>query len=81
MSLRFDCTRALEELQDWLHRESTPENAAALEEHLAVCAPCRKHKEFEERFQSLLARAAAQERCPPETRARLIEALRREAGG
>ena len=81
MSLIFDCKRALEELQDWLHRESTPENAAALEEHLTLCDPCRKHKEFEERFQAVLARAAAQERCPPETRDRLITALRRAAEG
>lgn len=81
MTLIFDCQRALEELQDWLHRESTPEHAAALEAHLAVCLPCRRHKEFEERFQALLTRAAAHERCPPETQARLRDALRREAEG
>lgn len=80
MTLVFDCQRALEELQDWLHRESTPENAAALEEHLAVCDPCRRHKEFEERFQALLSRAATQEECPPDLRDRLRAALRREAG-
>jgi anti-sigma factor (TIGR02949 family) len=79
MTLVFDCQRALEELQDWLRHESTAENAAALETHLAICAPCRRHQEFEERFQSLLARATSQDGCPPATRARLIAAVRREA--
>ncbi|HET7040921.1 MAG TPA: zf-HC2 domain-containing protein [Gemmatimonadales bacterium] len=81
MSLVFDCQRALDELQDWLRHESSAENAAALEAHLAICAPCRRHQEFEERFQALLARATSQEQCPPELRERLIAALRREARG
>jgi anti-sigma factor (TIGR02949 family) len=80
MTLVFDCQRAIEELQDWLHRESTPENASALETHLAICAPCRRHQEFEERFQALLTRTAMLDTCPPETRARLVAALRRETG-
>ena len=80
MTLVFDCLRALEELQDWLHRESTAENAAALEAHLAICAPCRRHQEFEARFQALLARTTRLDGCPPESRARLIAVLRRETG-
>lgn len=81
MTPAFDCHRALDELQDWLQQESTPANAKALEEHLAACAPCRRHHEFEERFQALLARAAKREECPADTRARLLAALRRESGG
>ena len=81
MTLVFDCQRAIAELQDWLHRESSPENAAALEVHLHACAPCRQHQEFEERFQALLARATTAERCPAELRERLVAALRREAEG
>lgn len=77
----FDCRRALDELQDWLRREATPESAAAITEHLAACAPCRRHAEFEQRFQAVLARATGPERCPPEIRQRLLDALRRETGG
>ncbi len=80
MTTLFDCRRTLDELQDWLHREVTPETAAAVEAHLALCAPCRVHQEFEQRFQLVLERASAQERCPPEFRERLVAALRREAG-
>jgi anti-sigma factor (TIGR02949 family) len=76
--ITFDCRRVLEELQDWLRREVTPDSAAAIEEHLAACAPCRRHAEFEQRFQDLLGRASAQEQCPPEVRERLVTALKRE---
>lgn len=81
MTTPYNCRQALDELQDWLRREATPESAAAIEAHLARCAPCRAHSEFERRFQEVLARATAPEQCPPEFRARLIEALRRETGG
>lgn len=80
MTTPFDCRRTLDELQDWLRREVTPETAAAVEAHLALCAPCRVHQDFEERFQKVLARASSAEECPPEFRARLLAALRREAG-
>lgn len=81
MTTPFDCRQALDELQDWLRREVTPESQAAIESHLAACNACRAHTEFERRFQEVLARATGQERCPPELRERLIAALRREAGG
>lgn len=80
MSAPFNCLRALDELQDWLSNESTPENATLLEAHLAACDPCRTHKEFEVRFRELLRRATAMGSCPPETKARLLAALRRETG-
>jgi mycothiol system anti-sigma-R factor len=80
MTLPFDCRRTLDELQDWLRREVTSETAAAVEAHLALCAPCRVHEEFERRFQVVLERASSGEQCPPEFRARLLAALRREAG-
>jgi anti-sigma factor (TIGR02949 family) len=73
-----DCPRALEQLQDWLRREVTPEAAAELEAHLRACAPCRAQAEFEERFRAVLERCTGDDGCPPETRTRLLEALRRE---
>lgn len=81
MTPLFDCRRALDELQDWLRHEVGPESTAAIVEHLAACAPCRRHAAFEERFKAVLGRASAEERCPPEVRDRLVAALRRESGG
>ena len=76
----YNCRQVLDELQDWLRREVEADAASAIEAHLDRCAPCRAHADFERRFQEVLARASAQERCPPELRARLLDAVRREAG-
>lgn len=81
MSHSIDCARALELMQDWLRREVTPTHAAELEAHLRLCASCRGHAEFESRFRAALERAAGEERCPAETRARLLAALERERQG
>lgn len=76
-----DCQRALDQLQDWLRREMPPEAAAELEAHLHACAHCHRHAEFEARFRAVVERATGGEECPPETRARLLDALRREQRG
>jgi anti-sigma factor (TIGR02949 family) len=81
MSEHPDCQRALDQLQDWLRREVSPEAAAELEAHLDRCSPCRAHAEFEERFRAVLERASDGVECPPETRERLLDALRREQQG
>ena len=75
-----DCVRALDALQDLLRHEADPATAAAVERHLAACAPCRRHAEFETRFRAVLKRAA-DEKCPGAVRARLLTALRKETGG
>lgn len=80
MNTPFDCDRALDELQSWLSGESTPEDAAALEAHLAICHACSEHKGFEIRFREVVARATREGPCPPEVRARLLDELRREQG-
>ena len=80
MTPSFDCDRALDEIQSWLNGESTPEHAAALEAHLAVCHECSSHRDFEVRFRAVLARATREGACPPELRARLLTELRREQG-
>ena len=75
------CEAAFEALVDRLHHASTPEDVAALEAHLRLCAPCRRHAAFEERFQRLLRSVAEGERCPADVRERLLAALRRAAQG
>jgi len=81
MKIPVDCQRALEQLQDWLRREMAPAAAADLEAHLQKCAHCRTQAEFESRFRDVVERATSGEECPPETRARLLDALRREQQG
>ncbi len=74
---RVNCREALEQLQDYLHREATPELARQIEHHLKVCAPCLSHARFEENFQALLGATASEIRCPDTLRQRICEALRR----
>jgi anti-sigma factor (TIGR02949 family) len=73
-----DCERMLDELQDVLRGEASPEAAAAVRRHLDVCTPCLRHAAFEERFLSLL-RSCAGQRIPADVRERLLAAIR--AGG
>jgi|SwirhisoilCB2_FD_contig_31_21835900_length_772_multi_6_in_0_out_0_1 anti-sigma factor (TIGR02949 family) len=72
----LNCREALELLQDYLHREATPELAQQIERHLEHCAPCLRHARFEENFQALLGATAAEIRCPDTLRKRVLEALR-----
>lgn len=80
MTTTPDCARALDALQDLLRHEADPATATAVEQHLAACAPCRRHAEFETKFREVLKRAA-DEKCPGTVRARLLAALRKETGG
>lgn len=79
MSDPLDCDRALEQLQDYLKQEATPERARVVAEHLERCAPCLCHARFERNFLALLGTTAADIRCPDTLRQRVAELLRREA--
>lgn len=72
----LDCSRMLDELQDVLRGEATPETADAVRRHLDSCSPCLKHAAFEERFLALL-RGCAGTRIPTDIRERLLANLRR----
>lgn len=72
----LDCARMLDELQDVLRGEATPETAAAVQQHLDICRPCLKHVAFEERFLALL-KSCAGERIPADVRTRLLATLHR----
>ena len=72
----IDCSRMLDELQDVLRGEATPETADAVRQHLEGCSPCLQHAAFEERFLALL-RGCAGTRIPADVRERLLATLRR----
>jgi anti-sigma factor (TIGR02949 family) len=73
---RVNCREALEQLQDYLHQEATPDLARKIERHLEVCAPCLHHAQFERNFQALLGATTAEIRCPEALRQRIRDALR-----
>jgi len=78
---RLDCEQALDHLQDYLKRELTPELVLEVRVHLDRCRDCAGYARFEERFLQMLETRARREICPKELRARILAALRAEAGG
>jgi len=50
-----DCDRLLEELDDLLHGEVTPERKAALDAHLQSCPPCFERADFQAQLRHLVA--------------------------
>jgi len=44
---RYTCEEAFRRLDDYLDRELTPEETLLVQEHLEVCAGCRREFSFE----------------------------------
>ncbi|HET7023946.1 MAG TPA: zf-HC2 domain-containing protein [Gemmatimonadales bacterium] len=71
----MDCSRMLDELQDVLRGEATPETADAVRKHLDACTPCLKYVAFEGRFLELL-KSCGGKRIPEDVRERLLKCIR-----
>ena len=68
------CHDVIDVLADYLDQALAPEDAAALERHLAGCEPCRAYLATYRRARALGARAASLE-MPGEMKARLRQFL------
>jgi anti-sigma factor (TIGR02949 family) len=77
---RIDCEQAIAYLDDYLKRELTPELVVEVRQHLERCRECLCLARFEENFLTMLEARARRETCPGELRARILAALRAEAG-
>jgi anti-sigma factor (TIGR02949 family) len=77
----MDCAEALELLQDYLKEELTGTNRERVTRHLAACAHCFRHEQFERNFLAALERATRDVRCPDETAERIRQALRSAGTG
>jgi anti-sigma factor (TIGR02949 family) len=77
---RIDCEQAIAYLDDYLKRELTPELVVEVRQHLERCRECLCLARFEENFLTMLETRARRETCPGELRARILAALRAEAG-
>ena len=56
----FNCAETYQRLQDYLDRELTPEEIAAVEAHLALCGMCAEEYRFEESVLRHVRRAMAE---------------------
>jgi len=68
------CAEAVERLWAYLDGALTPEDKAALEEHLAFCRVCCGEIEFARELRGFLQRSATEE-LPEEVRLRLVATL------
>jgi len=68
------CHDVIDVLADYLDQALTPEDAAALERHLAGCEPCRAYLATYRRTRALGAQAARLE-MPDEMKTRLRQFL------
>jgi mycothiol system anti-sigma-R factor len=68
------CTEAVERLWAYLDGELTPDDKAALEEHLSFCRVCCGEVEFAQELRGFLAHSAGEE-LPDAVRARLMTTL------
>ena len=73
------CEEALALLMDHVKRELPPDIAEAVQRHLEACRPCEQHAEFEARFVFVVEQRLRKDQCPESVRARILDALRKEA--
>jgi|tagenome__1003787_1003787.scaffolds.fasta_scaffold18751343_2 anti-sigma factor (TIGR02949 family) len=64
------CLEAEQRLQAYVDRALTAEEVAAIEEHLAVCAPCARCYRLETHMRATM-RKACEEPCPEALKVRL----------
>jgi mycothiol system anti-sigma-R factor len=71
-----DCIAAMKLLFDYLDGELDEAREAAIRAHLAICAECYPHYEFEKLFLEALAATCAENAAPPTLRERVVTSLR-----
>jgi anti-sigma factor (TIGR02949 family) len=72
-----DCAMALEQLWEYLDAELATEGMQAVRTHLALCAKCYPHYDFEKAFLEAIAACQCTTCAPHDVRCHVIEALHR----
>ncbi len=73
--LVFDCKETVRQLWDYLDRELTATDMAAIDAHLAQCDKCPQHFAFERQFLAAVKVARAQHTAPDALRERVRATL------
>lgn len=71
-----NCTRAMQQLWDFLDRELTDEQMGVVRRHVESCSSCFPHMAWAERFLDALHSLRSERLMPPELKARVMEQLR-----
>ncbi|MBS1724110.1 MAG: zf-HC2 domain-containing protein [Armatimonadetes bacterium] len=76
----FDCREAFRRLDDFMDRELTEEEMAAVKTHLHKCTECADEFNFEESFLNCVKEKLGHIELPPDLLARVRECLKNECG-
>ena len=77
----LDCKETVRRLWDYLDRELSDDDMAAVDAHLAACTHCPPHFTFERQFLAALKEARSQHGASSGLRARVRAALEQGSGG
>lgn len=78
------CVEFVESVTDWMEGALVDEQSLELEEHLAICPHCTEYVEQLRLTTAVLRQAdrlTSREAPPPEARAALLDAFRRQRDG
>ncbi len=76
MTQMLDCQTAMRQLWDYLDGELSAERMEAVRAHVAVCARCYPHYDFERAFLDALAATRHAHAAPGALRERVMSALK-----
>ena len=76
MAQMLDCQAAMRQLWDYLDGELSAERMEAMRAHLAVCARCYPHYDFERAFLDAVAATRRAHAAPGVLRERVMSALK-----
>ena len=76
MAQMLDCQAAMRQLWDYLDGELSAERMEAMRAHLAVCARCYPHYDFERAFLDAVAATRRAHAAPGALRERVMSALK-----
>lgn len=71
-----NCTRAMQQLWDFLDQELTDEQMGAVRRHVESCSSCFPHKDWAEHFLEALHSMREERIMPTELKVRVIAQLR-----
>ena len=77
----LDCKETVRRLWDYLDRELSDDDMAAVDAHLAACTHCPPHFMFERQFLAALRAARSQDAAGSGLRARVRAALEQGTSG
>ena len=72
----LDCEQVVRALWDYIDRRADAVSVAAIEAHLAECAGCRAHAEFEQRLVTSLSGLRRQHSDPGRLREEVLKTLK-----